>query len=193
MERHLRADAARNREAILAAAEAEFRAHGVEASIDAIAERAGVGVGTLYRNYSTKEELMHAILAARAEPLVAAAQEALTASDPGAAFFEFVRRVFAASGDFKALADSLTAAGLDLDAAKQEAGGELMGAVRQLFARAQEAGDVRADVTLDDLHLLIGGLSHSTQGAADQRQISRCVDLLCDAVRSPAIRSANRR
>lgn len=185
VERHLRADAARNREAILAAAEAEFRAHGVEASIDAIAERAGVGVGTLYRNYATKDELMRAILAARAEPLIAVANEALSSPDPGAAFFEFVRHLFSASGDFKALADSLAAAGLDLDAAKQAAGGELMGAVRQLFARAQQAGAVRPDVTLDDLHLLIGGLSHSTQGATDQEQISRCVDLLCDAVRSP--------
>jgi AcrR family transcriptional regulator len=185
VERRLRADAARNRQAILEAAEAEFRAHGREASIDAIAEHAGVGVGTLYRNYATKDELMRAILAARAAPLAEAARDALVAADPGAAFFRFVRRLFSESGDFKALADSLAAAGLDLDAAKEAVGSELMGAVRQLFARAQEAGEVRRDVTIEDMHMLMGGLSHSAHGASDRRQISRCVDLVCDALRSP--------
>ncbi len=107
-ERQLRADAARNRLAIVQAAEAEFRARGVDASIDAIAERAGVGVGTLYRNYATKDELMRAILAARAEPLVAAAQEALTDPDAGAAFFGFVRRLFS---EFRRLQGSRRLAG----------------------------------------------------------------------------------
>ncbi len=66
-----------------------------------------------------------------------------------------------------------------------------MGAVRQLFARAQQAGGVRPDVTIDDLHLLIAGLSLSAQGATDQRQIARCVDLLCDAVRNSVANNAS--
>lgn len=184
-ERRLRADAQRNRDAILVAAEAEFRAHGVDASIDAIAERAGVGVGTLYRNYATKDALMRAILAARAEPLVATARQALHAEDAGEAFFGFVRTLFSASGDFKALADSLAAAGLDLQAAKEQSGGELMSAVGELFARAQRQGALRKDVTLADLHLLIGGLSQSAHGVADASQISHCVGLICDALRTP--------
>jgi AcrR family transcriptional regulator len=183
VERQLRADAARNRRAIVEAAEAEFRARGVDASIDAIADRAGVGVGTLYRNYATKDELMRAILAARAEPLVAEAREALSAPDPGAAFFGFLRRVFAASGDFKALADSLAEAGLDFIAAKEAVGRELMAAVRELFSRAQLAGAVRSDVTVDDLHMLVGGLSHSAHSAADAGQMARCVELVFDALR----------
>jgi AcrR family transcriptional regulator len=184
-ERKLRADAAKNRQAILEAAEAEFRERGVDASIDAIAERAGVGVGTLYRNYATKDELMRAIVAARIEPMVAAAHAALADDDAGQAFFDFVRRMFAAGSEFKALADALAAAGLNLDAAKDTVGFELMEAVQQLFARAQESGAVRSDVTIDDLHVLIGGLSHSAQGAVDQTQVARCVDLLCDAIRTP--------
>jgi hypothetical protein len=136
---------------------------------------------------------MRAILAARAEPLVVAAREAVAAPDPGAAFFGFVRRLFSASGDFRALADSLAAAGLDIDSAKEAVGVDLMRAVGQLFARAQRAGDVRPDVTIEDLHLLIGGLSHCAQGATDQRQVARCVELLCDAVRSPLSASATQR
>jgi AcrR family transcriptional regulator len=183
--RPLRADAQRNREAILSAAEAEFRDRGVEASIDSIAERAGVGVGTVYRNYETKEALMRAIIAAHVGPLVEAARQALADPDPGAAFIGFIRRITNESCQFKALADSLAGAGLDVMAVKEQAGGELIASVRRLFERAQQAGAIRPDVTADDLATLIQGLSHTVHVSNDQGQMARCVDLIVDALRAP--------
>ena len=152
--------------------------------MDRIAERAGVGVGTLYRNYPGKDALMKAILAARAAPLIASAREALTDTDPERGFVDFLHTLIAASGDFKAMADSLTSAGLDFEAAKEEVGGELMLAVGALFSRAQQAGVLRPDVEIGDLHMLLGGLSYSINGACDAQRISRCVDLVCDALRT---------
>jgi AcrR family transcriptional regulator len=180
-ERHLRADAQRNREAILAAAESEFRSRGADASIDGIAERAGVGVGTVYRNYATKDALMRAILAAHVEPMLVAARESLQDSDPGAAFLALVRRISSESCSFKALSETLAGAGFDFNAAKQETTGELMALMRQLFRRGQEAGALRDDVTVQDFSALMQGLSH-TANVCDQMQVSRCVDLICDAL-----------
>lgn len=184
--RRLRADAQRNRQAILRAAEAEFQERGVDASIDGIAERAGVGVGTVYRNYATKDALMHAIVAARIAPLLEAAHEALSDPDPGAAFGGFVRRVSSESCQFKALADSLAGAGFDVAAAKQEEGRDLIAAVRSLFERAQQAGAIRADVSADDLGALIMGLSAAAHAMGDPQQVARCAELVCDGLRTPA-------
>ena len=181
-ERHLRADAQRNREAILVAAEAEFRARGADASIDGIAERAGVGVGTVYRNYATKDALMRAIIAAHVEPILVAARDSLEDPDPGAAFLGLVRRISSESCSFKALSDTLAGAGLDFNAAKQETIGELMGMMQQLFRRGQEAGALRADVTVQDFSALMQGLSH-TANVCEQGQVSRCVELICDVLR----------
>ena len=84
IERKARSDAQRNHEAILNAAEIEFRGHGLNASIDDIAGRAGVGVGTVYRNYATKEELVRAVLEAHVEPLIVEAREATESDDADA-------------------------------------------------------------------------------------------------------------
>ncbi|MBV8526739.1 MAG: TetR/AcrR family transcriptional regulator [Candidatus Dormibacteraeota bacterium] len=184
-ERPLRADAQRNREAILAAAEAEFQAYGADACIDGIAERAGVGVGTVYRNYATKDELMRAIMKAHVEPMLAAARASLEDADAGAAFLTFLHQIASESCSFKALADTLAGAGLDIDSAKQEMVGELMGLVREMFARGQAAGTLRRDVTAEDVSALMQGLSHTVNVCEDDRQVARCVDLICDALRTP--------
>lgn len=180
--RPLRADAVRNRHAILEAAEAEFRERGVDASIDGIAQRAGVGVGTVYRNYETKDALMRAIISAHVAPLIEAAHEALADPDPGAAFTSFIRRLASESCEFRGLADSLAGAGFDVATAKQEQGMDLIAAVGQLFQRAQRAGAVRADVSADDLGTLIMGLSATAHVATDPGQMARCVGLVCDAL-----------
>src|SRR5438105_3321948 len=128
-ERQLRADARRNRERLLQAADEVLAEHGVDASVDEIASRAGLGVGTLYRNFPTKEALLQALLVARIEPLIAAAREAASAADPGEAFVAFLRRLSDESGAFKALADTMAASGIDLHAAKREVSSELLQAV----------------------------------------------------------------
>jgi AcrR family transcriptional regulator len=178
--RPLRADAQRNRERILQAADEMFAAHGVDASIDDIANRAGVGVGTLYRNFPTKEALLQALFVARMQPLITAARDAADAEDPGEAFVAFLRRLGDEFVNFKALAEVMASSGMDLSA-KAEAAADLLQAGDALLRRAQQAGDVRPDVGIADVAALMSGLGY-TDPSVTPAQRSRCVALACDSL-----------
>ena len=180
MTRPLRADAQRNRERILAAADEMFAAHGVDASIDEIASRAGVGVGTLYRNFPTKEALLQALFVARMQPLITAARDAAEAEDPGEAFVAFMRRLGDEFVNFKALAEVMASSGMDLSA-KAEASADLLRAGDALLRRAQQAGDVRPDVRIADVAALMTGLGYADPSVTPTQR-SRCVALACDSL-----------
>ncbi len=182
-DRRQRADARRNRAAILEAAEEMLSTQGLNAPIDEIAQRAGVGVGTVYRHFPTKEALLQAIVVGHVESLVAVAGEAAKASDAGEAFFAFLRHLSDEFGSFRALADTMAEAGYDVKTAKQDASRELMAAGRQLLERAQRAGRVRPDVSIDDVTMLMASVGQAGFGAPDQSARSRCVGLVCDALR----------
>jgi AcrR family transcriptional regulator len=181
-DRHFRADAQRNRERVLEAANALLATRGVDVSVDEIAHRAQVGVGTLYRNFPTKQALLEALLVARIEPLVVAAREAAGAADAGEAFVGFVRHLSHEFADFKALADAMAASGIDINVAKQAVSAELFAAIGELFERAQRAGRIRPDVTLADLSAMMTGLGHADPTFMDPSQRSRCVALVCDSL-----------
>src|SRR5712691_4544222 len=93
--RPLRADARRNRERVLDAARAAFAAQGLSVPLDEIARHAGVGPGTLYRHFPTKEALIEAVVHDRLQGLAADGAALLDAPDPGAAFFAFLGRLAA--------------------------------------------------------------------------------------------------
>jgi AcrR family transcriptional regulator len=184
-ERHLRADARRNRAAILEAAEAVFSSQGPDAPIDDIARRAGVGVGTLYRHFPTKQALLRALVSAHIEPLVAAAHEASRSPEPGVAFFALLHRLAQEFAGFKAVADVIAASGVDLHTTKSAASEGLMAAAGAALARAQEAGAVRRDVSIAEVASMTGALCQAEGLSHDQIRLSRCVDLICDGLRSP--------
>jgi AcrR family transcriptional regulator len=181
-DRHLRADAQRNRERILEAATTLMATQGTDVSIDAIAELAQVGVGTLYRNFPTKGALFEALLMARISPLVAEARAAADAEDAGDAFVTFVRRLSDEFADFRALADAMAASGVDLNVTKQAISDELIDAVSTLLERAQAAGRIRPDVTITDVSAMMAGLSHADPSFMDVSQRRRCVALVCDSL-----------
>jgi AcrR family transcriptional regulator len=181
-ERRLRADAQRNRERVLRAADEMVAMHGVDASIDEIAARAGVGVGTVYRNFPTKEALLQALLVARLEPLTSAARAAAEAEDPGEAFIGFLARLSDEFANFKALVEAIESSGIDLPAAKQEVSGDLLRAVDVLLGRAQQTGRVRPDVSITDVVALMAGLGHADPSLMNPSQRSRCVALVCDSL-----------
>jgi AcrR family transcriptional regulator len=181
-ERHLRADAQRNRERILEAAATLMAAHGIDVPIDEIAQLAQVGVGTVYRNFPTKGALFEALLLARIAPLVSAARTAATDQDPGDAFIAFVRQMSDEFADFRALADAMLEAGVDLSEAKQRISGELIVAVEELLRQAQVAGRIRPDVTITDISAMMAGLSHADPSFMDPPQRQRCVALVCDSL-----------
>jgi AcrR family transcriptional regulator len=194
--RRLRADARRNHERVLQAADAVLAAQGVDASMDEIARRAGVGVGTLYRNFPTKEALLQALFVARMEPLIAAARDATDAEDPGEAFVAFLRRLGDEFVNFKALAEVMASAGMDMSA-KSEVSAELLRVGEVLLRRAQQSGQVRPDVGIDDVAALMAGLGHADPSVTPSQR-TRCVALVCDSllVRARALlphKSSNRR
>ncbi len=157
--RTLRADAARNRELLLAAAEQEFAERGLDASIADIARRAGVAKGTVFRHFATKEELVAAIVAGHFAALTAVARGLLEAADPGAALLEFL--TVAAEGlQEQDLTFLQTVAGDDSEVARLQ--DQVHAGVDALVVRAREAGAVRADVTGTDVFLLICAPVHAT-------------------------------
>jgi AcrR family transcriptional regulator len=182
LDRHLRADAQRNRDRILEAATTLMATQGIDVSIDAIAELAQVGVGTLYRNFPTKGALFQALLMARITPLVEQARAAANAADAGDAFVTFVRQLCDEFADFRALADAMAASGVDLSVTKQAVSGELIDAVSVLLQRAQDAGRIRPDVTITDVSAMMAGLSHADPSFMDAPQRRRCVALVCDSL-----------
>ncbi|MEZ0112608.1 AcrR family transcriptional regulator [Catenulispora sp. EB89] len=150
--RPLRADAARNRALLLTAAADEFAEHGLEASVADIARRAGVGKGTVFRHFPTKDDLIAAIVLDRVEDLRTVGERLLAAADPGAALLEFL----IAAGHQRQQRDLsfLMAAG-ELKPEVKQAQAALFQAIEDLVARARTAGAVRPDVTGTDVFLLM--------------------------------------
>jgi AcrR family transcriptional regulator len=145
----LRADAQRNFERLLDVAGACFAERGLDVSVDEIARRAGVGHGTVFRNFPTKDALVAAVLEQRISELAAAARDGLDEDDAWAAFAGFVRR-----------AAALYAANLALIEGLERCVGtpeklELTEAVDELVERAQRAGALRLDVSAEDVMKLV--------------------------------------
>ncbi|PRY01559.1 TetR family transcriptional regulator [Allonocardiopsis opalescens] len=143
----MRADARRNRARVLAAADDVFAELGTAASTEEVARRAGVGIGTVFRHFATKEALLREVLVLRMRALADRAGELTGSEEPGAAFFEFLDLVVAQAGTKSAFA----AAGADVDGVLAQVRGELMAAVELLLDRAQRAGAVRGDLDAADL------------------------------------------
>ncbi|MGO8875069.1 MAG: TetR/AcrR family transcriptional regulator [Acidimicrobiales bacterium] len=154
--RQPRADSVRNRTRILEAAEEVFGSEGLAVPIDEIARRAGVGVGTIYRHFPTKEALFEAIVFHHFQRLVDTARSMADSEDAaGALFFRSLSELFALATDKRDLADALAGAGIDVKEAAGELKHELETAIAQLLARAQEEGSVRSDVSITDVMALV--------------------------------------
>jgi AcrR family transcriptional regulator len=170
--RPLRADAARNRARILEAAETVFAAEGIEVPVDVIAEKAGVGVGTLYRHFPTKERLCEAILLERLTKLTQEAICAADADDPAAAFFGFLGHVVDEGCAKRDLLVAVMGAGVEFEEAVAPVKDELRQAVGVLLARAQAVGAVRPDVTATTVVTMAGAtcqaIAHSDDALAPQ-------------------------
>jgi AcrR family transcriptional regulator len=163
-ERPLRSDARRNRERVLAAARRAFAEQGYAVPLDEIATSAGVGPGTVYRHFPTKEALFEAVSVANVEDLAADARARAEWDDPGAAFAGFLDRVTEQALAKRDLPDALAGAGAGALAA---AVADMHDALGVLMANAQEAGGVRRDVSVADLIALLKGLLHAVRDDPD--------------------------
>ena len=184
-----RADARRNYEKVLAAAREAFAEGGESTALEEIARRAGVGIGTVYRHFPTKEALFEAILVRRIERLADEAGALSSAMDAGAAFFELFTRIVEDAAGRKAFTDALSRAGIDVKAATSAAGQNLLTELGALLARAQQAGTVRRDVDLDQvIALLVGACLAAEHGNMDRGLRARALAIVFDGLRSKGSR-----
>ncbi|SEL54425.1 DNA-binding transcriptional regulator, AcrR family [Blastococcus sp. DSM 46786] len=167
----LRADAARNRDAIVAAARTVFAEHGLGASLDEIARRAGVGNATLYRRFPSREELVQAALLPSMTDYLAAVDEGLADPDPWAGFRDYLLRLFQLQARDRGLADLLVTTVRTPSGELEELRSRAFELTKQLIRRAQDADELRPDFRHQDLPLLLmanAGLVERTQkGAPD--------------------------
>jgi AcrR family transcriptional regulator len=185
--RRPRADARRNRMRVLEAARTCFAEAGVDAQMDEIARCAGVGVGTVYRHFPTKEALYQALAADHFRRLADTAREALGADDAWEAFRGFMRRSAALQASDRALAEVMAAQPEVMrDAAHNRE--DLHAAVAELVSRAQAAGHLRPDVVPADVPMLMCGIGRATGGGPGmswERYLAIVLDGLRVEGRSP--------
>jgi AcrR family transcriptional regulator len=160
--RPLRADARRNRERVIAAAREVFAEQGREAQMDDVARRAEVGVGTVYRHFPTKEALLEALAVDAFERLIARARECLDIEDPWEAFTSALWSGAEILSADRALAEVMVEipGPVPLGLESQL---ELTQTMTTLLKRAQASGDVRPDVILDDIPMVMCGMGAATR------------------------------
>jgi AcrR family transcriptional regulator len=152
-ERPLRRDAERNRQRILAAAAEVFTEEGLRATLDDVAARAGVGVGTVYRRFPDKQALVEALFTERLDTLAGFATEALADPDPWAGLVWFLERAAQMMAGDRGLRQILMFASYGRNQVDQ-ARGRMLPVVTALVERAQAAGAVRADLRATDIPLI---------------------------------------
>jgi AcrR family transcriptional regulator len=182
----LRADARRNREAVLAAARDEFGKRGLDCQMEDIARGAGVGVGTVYRHFRTKEDLLAALVTDRFERLAERAGEALAEDDPWQAFCDLMRFAAALQVSDRGLSEFL--ASQPQLAEREAVASGLAGAMAELMAAAKASGGMREDAVVEDVPTLICGLGAVMAGAPEslsRLNWERFVEIMLDGLRAP--------
>lgn len=164
--RPLRADAARNRERLLAAASEVFARRGLDAPLDEIARRSGVSIGTLYNHFPTREDLWDAIFPARLAVLDAAVDAALADPDPWAGFVAYAEALFALHATDRGLNDVLAQRGR-ASPRVAEACHRCLGHIDRLITRARGSGQLRGDFGTSDFAALMWALSQVIRETAE--------------------------
>lgn len=185
-DRPLRADAQRNRDRLLEAAVETFAEQGIDGSLEAVARRAGVGIGTLYRHFPTREALVEAILRQRFERLARHADELQAAVDPFDALREWLRDLLVHAATFKGIAGSVKETMHDPQSPLGAACKASHDGWRGLLARAQERGLVREDVEPMDVLRLVYGIAWMAEQARDEPRVEEMLGLVLDGLRPVA-------
>ncbi|MEV7774600.1 helix-turn-helix domain-containing protein [Kitasatospora sp. NPDC086791] len=165
--RPLRADAARNRARLLDVATEVFTTRGVTVPTEEIARAAGVGVGTLFRHFPTKEALLEAVVVRRLETLTADTARLAAGHPPAEAFRACFRLVVERSAGKQEFTRALADAGVDVHASLRESSDLMRARLAGLLAAAQRAGAVRPDLGLPELVALLVGVGTAVEHLAD--------------------------
>lgn len=157
--RPMRADARRNYDRLLAEARGAFAEHGTDASLEDVARRAGVGIGTLYRHFPTRHALMSAVFQEAVASLITRSRELAAAERPCAGLMEWLGAIVTHAGEYRGLAQALMSTCRDENSALAPCNVPLREAGSVLLGRAQASGAVRGDVSIDDLMQLTNAIA----------------------------------
>ncbi|GAA3104806.1 TetR/AcrR family transcriptional regulator [Streptosporangium carneum] len=180
--RRMRADARRNYERLLAEAEAVFAEQGTEASLELVARRAGVAIGTLYGHFPTRHALLEALMRGHVEALETGARELLDHPSPQEALTVWARAAMRRTASYQGLAASLMSGFETEESALHSACRSVVSAGGLLLERARRAGAVRADVSASDLFALISALAWTSE-QVPQDQAERLLSFTLDGLR----------
>ncbi|MFC9296434.1 TetR/AcrR family transcriptional regulator [Streptomyces sp. NPDC057011] len=183
-ERPLRADAARNRARLLDVATEVFTTRGVSVPTEEIARTAGVGVGTLFRHFPTKEALLEAVMVRRLESIAARTAQLAAEAAPADAFFACFRVVVEQSTGKGELTQALAAAGVNVHASLHGPSMEIKDRLAELLTGAQQAGAVRPELGLAEFIALLAGVGRAVEElGADPEPRERIFEVVFDGLR----------
>jgi AcrR family transcriptional regulator len=176
-----RADAVRNRERVIVAARRAMAARGLDVQMDEIARKAKVGVGTVYRHFPNKQDLIEALARDRFVRLAELADAALEDPDPWNGFVEFMREAAAIQVADKALSEVLVSRPETMRRAAESV--EMLSRTAKVVARAQEAGAVRADAEPEDVPMMMCALAGACNTPMSDPE--RYIGIVIDGMRAP--------
>lgn len=181
--RSLRADARRNRERILDVATKVFATEGLEIPIDKVAHRAGMGIGTVYRHFPTKEDLIEAVVFSFKHRLIEKARAMLEQDDPGKAFFNFLSLIVREGTGNKALIATLDRSGVDIHRPLSGISLDFQNAIGELLNGAQQSGSVRSDIQVTDIRAILFSVMRALEYNDDPGLSERILSVVCDGLR----------
>jgi AcrR family transcriptional regulator len=187
-----RADARRNRQKVLRAAQEAFAREGSGAPLDRIARLAGLGAGTIYRHFPTKESLLEAVIVERVDAMVARGLARRAEQAPGPAFFAFLIDVVQVSGAHRGVCDALQADGSWPRVAYRAAGHRFDAALVAMLRAAQQAGSVREDTDEAEVRTLLAGCAVMLQTRPrSEPLVRRVLDVLRPSVTERSFRDGS--
>ncbi|WP_052869550.1 TetR/AcrR family transcriptional regulator [Streptomyces niger] len=183
--RPARADARRNRDRLLSAAREAFAATPDAVPLDAVARAAGVGIGTLYRHFPTREALVEAVYAAELDEVVASAPPLLEELEPAAALRAWMTRYAAFFKIKRGMTDTLRAGWASGSIATPATRERITATIAMMLRSGAEAGSLRQDVDPEAVTMMILGVFLSTTATDSPDKVDQLLDLIVDALRPP--------
>jgi AcrR family transcriptional regulator len=185
IERVLRADARRNREAVIAAAKKLFADQGLDAQMPDVAKAAKVGVGTVYRHFPTKDDLIAALAVERFERLAEKAREDIEAEDPWEGLCDFIRFAARLQADDRGLCEVMGSRPEVMNESALAVGLDKL--IDKLVNQAKRSGELRRDLDWEDIPMIacgMGSVTQATMGPGNGRW-PRLVEIIIDGLRAP--------
>uniref|UniRef100_B0T067 Transcriptional regulator, TetR family n=1 Tax=Caulobacter sp. (strain K31) TaxID=366602 RepID=B0T067_CAUSK len=179
-----RADSLRNRDLLLAAGKAAFTETGAEAPLEDIARRAGVGIGTLYRHFPTRDALVAAVYAREVEQLTASAEALLAQRPAGEALAAWLDQLIDYMATKRVVAPALRADPGEGQKLYASSGAGIIAALRRLTDAASAAGDIRPDIGFEDVVRMMSGISQGYEQPGWEVSARRLLDVMMTGLRA---------